>query len=102
MGDERLIRLACFLGFFLLLAVLEYISPRRPRTVSKRQRWLCNIAVVGVDNILVRLLLPVVPTGMAAIAAQNHWGLLNQVQLPRWASILIAFVVLDLTIYLQH
>ncbi len=49
-----------------------------------------------------KILFPVAAIG-GAVAAQNHgWGLFNVLHLPDWLSVLIAILLLDLIIYLQH
>jgi len=102
MGDESAIRLASFLGIFLLIALAEHLWPRRKLTVSKGQRWLCNTSVVVIDNLVVRLVVPFLPVTFAELARVRGWGLLNLVSLPRPLEIGIAFLSLDLVIYLQH
>jgi len=39
---------------------------------------------------------------MAMVAEEHGWGLLNNVNLPDWLSVVLAVVALDLTIYFQH
>jgi len=40
--------------------------------------------------------------GMALLAAERHWGLLNNVSLPAGLEVIAAVVALDFAIYLQH
>lgn len=40
--------------------------------------------------------------GLALLAEERGWGLLNNVVLPHWVAILLAVLLLDLAIYLQH
>jgi sterol desaturase/sphingolipid hydroxylase (fatty acid hydroxylase superfamily) len=40
--------------------------------------------------------------GFALLAEVHGWGLFNSVILPIWGNCLIALVLLDLAIYLQH
>ena len=40
--------------------------------------------------------------GLAIAADERQWGLLNQVSLPQWTSVLVGVVAFDLIIYLQH
>jgi sterol desaturase/sphingolipid hydroxylase (fatty acid hydroxylase superfamily) len=39
---------------------------------------------------------------MAILAGEQNWGILNQVDWPMWLEILLAVVVLDLVLFLQH
>lgn len=102
MAGEIVIRLGVFLGVFLLVALAELAWPRRPLSVPKGQRWFCNISLVIVDTIFVRLAMPLMPTGMAVISRNQGWGVLNLLPLPGWLEMVMALLLLDLVIYLQH
>jgi sterol desaturase/sphingolipid hydroxylase (fatty acid hydroxylase superfamily) len=65
-------------------------------------RWSNNLALVAVDTLVVRVTFPVVAVGLAAMAEQRGWGLLNSFQLPPWLGFGLALLALDLVIYLQH
>jgi sterol desaturase/sphingolipid hydroxylase (fatty acid hydroxylase superfamily) len=56
----------------------------------------------GPEHGLVRLSFPVGAVALALLCEQRGWGLLNSVELPRWAAIVLAVLALDLAIYLQH
>lgn len=102
MSGDTTIRLASFLGVFLLVGLAEYRWPRRELTVPKGQRWFCNAAIVVVDSVAARLALPLMPTGVAEIAGLNGWGLLNWLAMPLWLKIVLVVMAFDLVIYLQH
>ena len=102
MFSDTGIRLMFFLGVFLLVALAEQFWPRRALTVPKGQRWFCNCTMVVIDSLAVRLVLPLMPTGVAELAGLNGWGILNTLTLPLWLKILLVILVLDLIIYLQH
>lgn len=99
---EPAFRLVFFLGALALFAAWETVAPRRARTQGRGQRWLANLSLVAIDTAAVRLLLPLLPAGLALIAADRGWGILNNVELPVWAEAALALVALDLVIYLQH
>ncbi len=102
MPNESALRLAVFLGLFLLLALAEHIWPRRPLTVPKGQRWLANIVMVASDTLITRLTMPLMPVGMAVMAHNKGWGVLHQLAMPHWVKLALAVLFLDLVIYLQH
>jgi sterol desaturase/sphingolipid hydroxylase (fatty acid hydroxylase superfamily) len=58
--------------------------------------------VTAANELLVRLIVPAGAFGLALEAEKRGWGLLNNISVPYVAAILVAFVVLDLAIYLQH
>jgi sterol desaturase/sphingolipid hydroxylase (fatty acid hydroxylase superfamily) len=84
------------------MAGWELLAPRRPLHESKAVRWVSNLGLVVVDTLLLRLLFPVLAVGMATLAAQEGWGLLNRTALPAWLAFVLAVVMLDGVIYLQH
>lgn len=102
MTYETSVRLGFFFGIFVLVAVGEYISPRRDLKTSKVVRWFSNMAIVAVNSLAVRLLFPLIGIHVAFTAQEKGWGLLNVLDLPEWLSVLIGILVLDLIVYLQH
>jgi sterol desaturase/sphingolipid hydroxylase (fatty acid hydroxylase superfamily) len=102
MANEPLIRFGVFAGVLALMAVWEAVVPRRRREVPRLLRWTNNLAVVVLDTLLVRLAFPAAAVGVAMAAEAQGWGLLPLLDLPFWMSVLVAVVVLDLAIYLQH
>ena len=97
---EMIIRLACFVGVFALLALLETQIPRRAK--QNRQRWFGNIGLSVLSQLCLRLLMPVTNMALAALLVQQQIGLLNWLDLPLIASLIIALLLLDLAIYGQH
>ena len=87
-------------GVFAFFALIEFISPMR--AAVRGGRWVTNLLLFAIDTILVRLAVPLLMVGTAALAHERGWGLLNLISLPAWAGILAAIVALDLALYLQH
>ena len=56
-----------------------------PWCVGRARRWPSNLGILVLDALLVRLLVPTAAVGVAVIAAQRGWGLLNITPLPRLA-----------------
>ncbi|MHC4250862.1 MAG: sterol desaturase family protein [Planctomycetota bacterium] len=81
---------------------LELVAPRRKLNMSKRQRWLTNLAITFTNAALPRLLFPILPVGLAVLCRERGWGLLNNFDLPTWADVAIGVTILDCVIYLQH
>lgn len=103
MDHEVTIRLGFFFTVFVLVAVLETMVPRRRAlTTAKAVRWRRNLALLALNPLSVRTVFPILPVAMALLAAERHWGLLNNVELPRLLEVLLGVVVLDFSIYLQH
>jgi sterol desaturase/sphingolipid hydroxylase (fatty acid hydroxylase superfamily) len=109
MHHEATIRLGCFLGIFAAVALGELVAPRRPLTTSKTDRWVANLGIVAINAVVLRILfqglrfvVPAGAVGMALLSEERHWGLLNSVAWPYWLKVVLAVVVLDFVIYLQH
>jgi sterol desaturase/sphingolipid hydroxylase (fatty acid hydroxylase superfamily) len=100
--QEASIRLGAFLAMLALMALWELAAPRRRREIPRLLRWSNNLALVVIDTIAVRLAFPVLAVGMALLAEERGWGLLNVLSPPPWASVVVALLALDLAIYLQH
>ena len=105
MQHELLIRLALFLGLFAVFALLERLAPRRRRVQPVGARWFTNWAMLILDAGALRilaLLLPLLAVGAAIDAGQLGWGLFNQTGWPVWVEGLLAILILDFAIWLQH
>jgi sterol desaturase/sphingolipid hydroxylase (fatty acid hydroxylase superfamily) len=100
--NELSIRLAFFVGLFVILAILETYFPRRRLKVSRLQRWSNNLGLSVLNSVLMKLIFPVAGTGLAVIAIEEQFGLLNQLDIPAVVAVLIYIVAFDLTIYFQH
>jgi sterol desaturase/sphingolipid hydroxylase (fatty acid hydroxylase superfamily) len=65
-------------------------------------RWTNNLGVVVVDMIVLRLSFPILAVGLALLAQERGWGLLNAFDVPLWLAFAVSVLTLDLAIYLQH
>jgi sterol desaturase/sphingolipid hydroxylase (fatty acid hydroxylase superfamily) len=99
---EPAIRLAAFAGIFLAMTLWEFLAPRRPWAVGRAARWPSNFAILVVDTLAVRLLIPTAAVGVALIASAHGFGLLHLLAWPVWLAGVAGFVALDLIIYGQH
>lgn len=102
LAAEPAIRLGIFLGVLLIMIAWEFISPRRRREIPRVIRWTNNIALVLIDTLILRLSFPILAVGAAIMAERQGWGLLNIFDVPFWLALLVALLVLDFAIYLQH
>lgn len=96
------LRLIGFVAAFCLCLLGETALPRRARGFGRFRRWKGNLTLFTVDVLALRLLTPLLPIAMASWATVEGVGLLNALPLPSWASILLALLALDLTIWTQH
>jgi sterol desaturase/sphingolipid hydroxylase (fatty acid hydroxylase superfamily) len=102
MSPDVVVRLSAFVGVLGLVALWEIYVPRRRSNTSKRRRWIANLSVVVLDSVIVRLLFSAGAVGVALLATERNWGVLNHVNWPLWLEMVLAVVVLDFVLYLQH
>ena len=99
---EAVLRLSVFAGLFAVLALSEWLRPRRRLVVSKSSRWFTNLAIIVIDSVAVRLIFPAAAVGVALWAASNGYGLFNAVEAPWWVAGLVSIVLLDFAVWFSH
>lgn len=102
---ETTVRLLAFGGIFAAMAVWEVIAPRRLRALPRAGRWFTNWGLSIANAGLVAGMK--IGLGAAAVlaaldAADRGIGLFHAVGWPGWIEIILAFLVLDFAIWLQH
>ena len=106
MFHDTVLRLGIFVLVFALLAFAETVRPQKARLFSRKQRWLAHFGMFGLATLLVRMAAMLFPligaTAAAVFAAQSGWGLLQWMTLLLWLEIIMAVVLLDLAIWVQH
>ncbi len=102
LAHEPQMRLVAFIGVLVVMALWEALVPRRRREHSRMTRWPANLGMVVVSVALARLLLPITAVGLALLAQLGGFGLLNWLAVPEWLGVIVAVVVLDGAIYVQH
>ncbi len=102
MDYEKEIRMGFFFGMLAIIGVWEILAPKRALTVSKTVRWVNNLGLVFFNSFIIRLVFPIAAIGVAAMAQENGWGLLNNIEMPVWLAAVLAIIIMDLVIYIQH
>lgn len=105
MEHDLLWRLGVFAGLFALFATLEALAPRRARSQPRGARWFTNLSIVILDTLALRALaiaLPLLAVGAALDAGRMGWGLFNALDWPLWLEVVLAILILDLAIWVQH
>jgi sterol desaturase/sphingolipid hydroxylase (fatty acid hydroxylase superfamily) len=102
LAHESAVRLTCFAGVLLLMALWEALAPRRRLTLGRPARWFSNLGLVTIDTLTARFLAPLGVVGVALWAQDRGWGLFNAAAAPAWLAVVISVLALDLAIYLQH
>jgi len=104
--SEPTARLFAFGFIFAVMALAELIAPRLERRelagALKTRRWVTNLAMVIFSSIALRLIFPLAAVGTALWAQSNNFGLLPMSGVSGWLAGLLAFVVLDFVVWLEH
>lgn len=86
-----------------LLSIAEKIWPRRVLVLGRHPRWLTHGLFFLTNAVIGRVLSFIIVVGVAANwAAQSGFGLFNLTAWPWWFEALLAFVILDFAVWLQH
>ena len=102
LSEEAILRLSIFLLIFVVFAIWEIIAPRRTQSYSKATRWLNNLSISAINVLTTRLLAPFTVIFVAIYAQSSDLGLLNIIEVPALLSIIVAVLLLDFSIYIQH
>lgn len=90
-------------ALFCLLAIAEMLWPRRRLVLGRYPRWITHAAFFAANAALGRLLAFIVIVGSAAAwAEQAQFGLFHLTPWPWWAEAVLAFIILDFAVWLQH
>lgn len=103
---EPVIRLVAFSTIFIALAAIELLAPRLERDemrgALKSRRWVTNLAMVILSSVALRIVFPLAAVGTALWAQTNGIGVFPLLGLPLWAAGILAFIVLDFAVWLEH
>jgi len=99
--DAAIIRTGAFFSVLTIMAVAEYYAPRRRLRIGRR-RWPANLAIVVLDALIVRLLLPGGAIAAAVWADAQHIGLFHYLAWNEAVAVIVVVMLLDLAIYAQH
>ena len=100
--DANQIRFAVFIFIFLVMLVLESFIQGHPTVDSKKRRLTINLALTGIDILVVRFIFGAAALGAAQFSEEKSWGLFNYLELTDGIEILLCIIILDLMIYIQH
>jgi sterol desaturase/sphingolipid hydroxylase (fatty acid hydroxylase superfamily) len=104
--SEPTVRLIAFAVIFVSMALYELLSPRLERAelagALKARRWFTNVSILVISSLLLRVIFPLAAVGTALWAQERGYGLFHLFEMPAWIAGIIAFVVLDFAVWLEH
>jgi sterol desaturase/sphingolipid hydroxylase (fatty acid hydroxylase superfamily) len=99
---ESILRFGIFLFVLALMLSWEKLDPFRHFRQKKYERFFINLGLMGLNFAVVRLLAGGGAFLAAELARRHELGLFHQVQLPDGIEIVLAVLILDFAIYIQH
>jgi sterol desaturase/sphingolipid hydroxylase (fatty acid hydroxylase superfamily) len=100
--NEPTLRLTAFVVVFFVIAMWEWLSPKRKRLSSIATRWLNNLSLMLINTLLIRLFFPMAAVGIALIISEQQIGLLNLIEIHPIAAVTLSVILLDCAVYWQH
>lgn len=104
--SEPTVRLIAFAAIFVSMAAFELFSPRLERDelmgAIKAKRWFTNLSILVISSVALRVVFPLAAVGTALWAQENGYGLFTLLGTPAWIAGIIAFVILDFAVWLEH
>ncbi|MCB0389804.1 MAG: sterol desaturase family protein [Bdellovibrionales bacterium] len=97
-----IISLSVFITVLFIMALWEVLGPKRPRRVKKSKRWFNNFALIFLNTLILRFLMPISLIALALFSQERGWGVFNYTDWPLALEVVLAFVFFDFAIYLQH
>jgi sterol desaturase/sphingolipid hydroxylase (fatty acid hydroxylase superfamily) len=85
----------------VVAALIERYWPWR-RQVTDWLRWIHASVLFALGGLISELAVPIGLTGVALLAADRHWGLLNYVSAPSWISLSLGVVAIDFSQWACH
>ena len=101
MDEQGALRLGVFVAVCLGLGLWEAWWPRRS-DARRRVRWPVNLSLAAVNTVVVRVLAPASGVTFALLAEGRGLGLLRAVEWPAAVEFVLAVLVLDALVYVQH
>jgi sterol desaturase/sphingolipid hydroxylase (fatty acid hydroxylase superfamily) len=80
----------------------EVWLPRRAPAGPRDRRWRLNFLLLFVNMLVLYALVPISTVTLAFAVNRAGWGLLNQVQIPFVAALVLSMLLMDLAKYGQH
>jgi sterol desaturase/sphingolipid hydroxylase (fatty acid hydroxylase superfamily) len=96
------IRIGIFLFLLIIFIIWEIVKPDHTLSVTRKERWISNLAVVFLNNIILRVIFPYSAILFSDMVIENKWGLLQIYEVRGFISIILGILILDFIIYLQH
>jgi len=102
MGFSVILRIEIIFIIFCIMALWEFLSPRRQLHINKKKRWVINFSLAIIEQIILKVILPFTAVSMALYTQDKQMGLFNYLHIPLGYSFLLTILLLDFVMYIQH
>ena len=102
MFNSNIIIYSFFVGIFVFILILERFFSAKISKLNRLTRWYSNLSIAIINNVIVSFLIPISVISLAMFASENKIGILNNIDLPYYISVILSIIILDLIIYWQH
>jgi len=99
--DDSTLRLIVFFSVLIVMALAEFIRPRRALIMGYK-RWPANLGVIVFDVLIARIVLPAGAVGASLWALEHDIGLFNWLAWNDAVTFVLAVILLDMVVYGQH
>ncbi len=93
---------ATFFGLIIVLAVAEWLVPRRASASAEGSRLASNFGISLLNNLAVRAVFPAAGIAWATLCAQRGWGLFAHTAWPAPVEFIATILALDFLLYVRH
>jgi sterol desaturase/sphingolipid hydroxylase (fatty acid hydroxylase superfamily) len=100
--NPPLVRIACYVPVLIVLCVFEILRPYREPSLSRTRRWLDNLGITLVNNILLTLSLAPVVSASLAYAGRVRTGLFYIFEFHYLLKLFLTVIIMDFLLYIWH
>ncbi|MBU1180914.1 MAG: sterol desaturase family protein [Proteobacteria bacterium] len=100
--NHSLVRIACYIAVLIVLCVFEILRPYREPSLSRVKRWMDNLGITLVNNILLNLALVPLVSASLAYAGKARSGLFYIFEFHFLLKLLLTVIIMDFLLYIWH
>jgi sterol desaturase/sphingolipid hydroxylase (fatty acid hydroxylase superfamily) len=100
--NEGTLLLVGLIAAYLIAAILEALMQRRPETANMKARWTSNIGLTLIDQVSTNILSLGVVAAVAWWGNEANIGLLRDLNIGFWPTLLIAILIFEFISYWFH
>lgn len=100
--NPSLVKFACYVSVLIVLCVFEIIRPYREPSLSRTGRWLDNLGITLVNNILLTFSLAPVVSASIAYAGRARTGFFYIFELHSLLKLFLTVIIMDFLLYIWH